>query len=421
MMRSLYVAMTVFLLSFPTLANAQANKVTLTTYYPAPFGAYDRLRLVPQTALGAGTCTAATEGTLYIESVSKAINQCVSNAWVPLAGGYWSTEPAAFTDGGVSIDRYYLYKTYADLTVNRPQVGVGTRLPLAPLHVTRNTNGWDGPPTLILENTSVTDPSVGILLKSFAANTAGATLAEVAKINADYENAMVNPNSHLSIWLRDGITANNNTLTEQFVFSGQGRLAMGLCTTGSLLCMSAKGITGAAAGAVPYLALNTNSSTGGDVLIVDSFGRVGINRTTALTERLEVEGNIKATNLILTSDAGLKKDITPVNNALDKISRLHGVSFEWKDESLGKGKNMGVVAQDVEKIFPEAVYGKNGEKGVNYPSLIAPLIEAVKELKTKNEILSRELQNQSIQIHEQQQKIKSLQSSLETREPLLTP
>ena len=420
MMRNLYVAMSVFLLGFPTLANAQANKVTLTTYYPAPFGAYDRLRLVPQTALGAGTCTAATEGTLYIESVSKAINQCVSNAWVPLAGGYWSTEPAAFTDGGVSIDRYYLYKTYADLTANRPQVGVGTRLPLAPLHVTRNTNGWDGPPTLILENTSVTDPSVGILLKSFAANTAGATLAEVAKINADYENAMVNPNSHLSIWLRDGVTANNNTLTEQFVFSGQGRLAMGLCTTASLLCMSAKGITGAAVGAVPYLALNTDAGTGGDVLIVNSSGNVGINRNNP-AERLDVNGNVKATNLILTSDAGLKKDIVPVSNALDKISQLEGVSFEWKDETLGKRKNMGVVAQDVEKIFPEAVYGQEGEKGVNYPSLIAPLIEAVKELKTSNDILNRELQSQSRQIHEQQQTIDSLRNSLENKEPALTP
>jgi hypothetical protein len=70
--------------------------------------------------------------------------------------------------------------------------------------------------------------------------------------------------------------------------------------------------------------------------------------------------------------------------ATDKIARLRGVTWEWRDDAPDDAKEqpgMGVIAQEVEKVFPELVTTDDqGRKKVEYEGLIAPLIEAVKEL-----------------------------------------
>ncbi len=89
-----------------------------------------------------------------------------------------------------------------------------------------------------------------------------------------------------------------------------------------------------------------------------------------------------------TSDIRLKKDIAPLQDSLDKISQLRGVTYHWKDPSRGKDLEMGLIAQEVEKIFPELV-GTDGEgwKTMQYERLVSPLVEAVKELKADNDNL----------------------------------
>lgn len=73
---------------------------------------------------------------------------------------------------------------------------------------------------------------------------------------------------------------------------------------------------------------------------------------------------------------------TPSATAL--IRRLRGVTWKWRDNAPARAKErpgIGVIAQDVEAVFPELVdTGPEGFKRVNYIGLIAPLIEAVKEL-----------------------------------------
>lgn len=94
---------------------------------------------------------------------------------------------------------------------------------------------------------------------------------------------------------------------------------------------------------------------------------------------------------VKTSDARLKDNIVVISSALDKLSRIRGVSFEWNElAKLNVGqKGFGVIAQDVEAVFPELVTtpSDDGYKSVNYDGLTAPLIEAVKELKTENDAL----------------------------------
>ncbi|MBE0623160.1 MAG: tail fiber domain-containing protein [Burkholderiales bacterium] len=86
------------------------------------------------------------------------------------------------------------------------------------------------------------------------------------------------------------------------------------------------------------------------------------------------------------SDINLKKDLRPINNALDKLRSLRGIFFSWKDETLGKEEQLGVVAQEVEKVFPGLVSTISGRKLVDYQGLIPVLIEAMKE---QQELISR--------------------------------
>ena len=81
-----------------------------------------------------------------------------------------------------------------------------------------------------------------------------------------------------------------------------------------------------------------------------------------------------------TSDIALKSDIQPITNSLEKIQQITGYKYTL-DSSISK--SMGVIAQDVEKVFPELVHGSEGNKTLQYSGLIGVLIEAVKDLSTQ--------------------------------------
>ena len=82
--------------------------------------------------------------------------------------------------------------------------------------------------------------------------------------------------------------------------------------------------------------------------------------------------------------------------ALDKIDGLNGYEFDWNDKSPGwarqRGHDVGVVAQEVQKIHPEIVEErKNGYLGVDYKRLVPLLIQSVKELKQEVEELKKKV------------------------------
>jgi len=114
-----------------------------------------------------------------------------------------------------------------------------------------------------------------------------------------------------------------------------------------------------------------------NLLTVRNDGNVGIGTSTP-AYKLEVVGTsgIGAAAFVNNSDINLKFNIRKIDNALEKIKSLEGVYFDWKADG---SNSVGLIAQDVEKIFPELVTGKDGQKGVQYSNLVAPLIEAIKE------------------------------------------
>ncbi|MBF0483858.1 MAG: tail fiber domain-containing protein [Candidatus Omnitrophica bacterium] len=108
--------------------------------------------------------------------------------------------------------------------------------------------------------------------------------------------------------------------------------------------------------------------------------------------KLYVQGNIYATGSVTQwSDVTLKKDVHTIPDALAKINQIRGVNFKWIDETRGKENQMGVIAQEVEKVFPEVVKTDDkGIKAVEYANMVGALIEAVKELNQKVDKLSAE-------------------------------
>ena len=101
-------------------------------------------------------------------------------------------------------------------------------------------------------------------------------------------------------------------------------------------------------------------------------------------------------NLVNGSDIVLKENVETLVTGLDIISKLRGVSYNWKNKARGESKQYGVIAQELEKVMPELVskhsfMGEEETKGVNYIGIIAPLIEAVKELKTQVDALKVEI------------------------------
>ena len=97
--------------------------------------------------------------------------------------------------------------------------------------------------------------------------------------------------------------------------------------------------------------------------------------------------------LTQNSDMLLKKNIIPLQNSLEKITRLNGYQYNWADVNRGSSLQTGVLAQEVEKQMPELVItDTDGDKAVNYSGLLPYLIESVKELKRQNEDLKKEIE-----------------------------
>lgn len=108
-------------------------------------------------------------------------------------------------------------------------------------------------------------------------------------------------------------------------------------------------------------------------------------------------GSLWANGTTYASDARFKKNIEPLQESLEKILQLQGVSYEMKteeypDQHFNAGQQVGLIAQDVEKIVPEVVSeNPDGYKAIDYSKLVPLLIESIKAQQ-------RQLQKQQAEI-----------------------
>jgi len=212
-------------------------------------------------------------------------------------------------------------------------------------------------------------------------------------------------------------TGTNYSLLQTINGSGTARFGVESSSGGSIVGgSSAYSAVVSQAGAYS-LHLGTNNTV---QLTINSAGNVGLG-TTSPTQKLHVvggalitgtttiggaaaitgaltavgnitsEGNITAFS---SSDERLKENITNISNPLEKLALLNGVTFDWKDsyiESQGgldamfvRKNDVGIIAQDLEKVLPQLVAERaDGYKAVKYDRIVALLIEAIKELKAE--------------------------------------
>lgn len=234
----------------------------------------------------------------------------------------------------------------------------------------------------------------------------------------------------------NGSTSGSTTLLSSVVASGTLRLpaetgtlistaSVGVVTTGNISngTLVNEDISSSAAIAVSKLASSTISGvTLGNNLNSLSFGShltaggsyngssaisVSVAATTANTANAIVvrndsgdfsAGSISCSNLTATfaveaadfnstSDLDLKTNVNTIENSLDIVNSLRGVSFDWK---INGNKSYGVIAQELEQILPELVTTREN-KSVNYNGLVGVLLQAVKELSVEVEELKKKV------------------------------
>ena len=132
-------------------------------------------------------------------------------------------------------------------------------------------------------------------------------------------------------------------------------------------------------GGATITALTLDMSEGGTALFKGNISGSSVSSSGDIL----ADGDVVAYN---SSDMRLKNNLQVIEGALDKIDGINGYEFDWNDKSPGwarqRGHDVGVVAQEVQKIHPEIVEErKNGYLGVDYKRLVPLLIQSVKELK----------------------------------------
>ena len=113
---------------------------------------------------------------------------------------------------------------------------------------------------------------------------------------------------------------------------------------------------------------------------ITTTSSVGI-KSTAPTSALDVTGDVKVSGIVTatdfnsSSDINLKTNIQTIENPIDKLLEINGVTFNWIENEKA---SVGVIAQDVEKVLPQLVNDMGSHKVVNYNGLIGLLVECIK-------------------------------------------
>ena len=131
--------------------------------------------------------------------------------------------------------------------------------------------------------------------------------------------------------------------------------------------------------------------------------------------RVDNDGDVFAKSYMPISDARLKTNIERLTDTLDKLQQIRAVSFQWTSvNSSPASREIGVIAQEVEPIFPELVkpWGGPGYKGVSYDGLTAVLLEGVKSLKVENDRLKAKTEALGTRLDVLEQTIKELKQAI---------
>ena len=145
----------------------------------------------------------------------------------------------------------------------------------------------------------------------------------------------------------------------------------------------------------------TISTSGGSHIQINNDENIYFRTNGTNRFKMDTSGNFTATADLIAfgtvSDKSFKENIKPINNALDLVNNLQGVTFDWKQDTdtnkiVGVKEDIGFIAQDVQKVLPELVReNDNGKLSLREKGIVPVLVEAIKELKSEIEELKKQI------------------------------
>ena len=242
--------------------------------------------------------------------------------------------------------------------------------------------------------TAYEDYSIAMGYDTTASGIASTAIGENTEASGDYSTAMglaTTASGDYSTTMGRGTTAYEDYSTafgRNTTASGIVSTAMGLATTASGKYSTTVGFYTTASdrsslviGQYNLLGSTvTNSATDfstDNTAFVIGNGADSDNRSDALVVKFNGDATL-AGNLNINSDARLKANIVSLGSTLSKLLQIDGKSYTMKKDESEKQK-IGLLAQDIEKVFPELVSESHGVKSVNYQGLVPVLINALKE------------------------------------------
>jgi len=202
----------------------------------------------------------------------------------------------------------------------------------------------------------------------------------------------------------------STTMGRDTTASGPRSTAMGYSTTASGAYSTAMGASTTASD-YASLVIGQYNSSGSSATSASSFstsapafvignGTDSSNKSDAFKVMFDGTTTI-AGDLTINSDARLKANITSLGGTLAKLLKIDGKSYTMKKDQSEKQK-IGLLAQDIQKVFPELVLESQGIKSVNYQGLVPVLINALKEQ-------DRKMKEQDRKMREQEERLERLE------------
>ncbi len=254
--------------------------------------------------------------------------------------------------------------------------------------------------TLSVDTTGVASVSGSQTLTNKTISGASNTLSNIANASLTNSSVTVTAGTGLSgggaVSLGSSVTLTNAGVTSNVAGTGisvSGATgAVTITNTGVTSAVAGTGVGVSGATGAVTISIGQAVATSSNV----QFNSLGVGMAASATA-----GRIDATNDIVaysSSDKRFKDNIKPIENSLEKISKISGNTFDWKEENKiehgYEGNDVGVIAQEIEAVLPQLVQTReSGYKAVKYDKLVALLIEGIKEQQIQINDMKVEIEN----------------------------
>lgn len=336
-------------------------------------------------AIGIGvtapTAQLHTDGTLRFANYANGFLQVDGSGNVSVASG-----SSLFTAGtglswsGTTLNNVWTQNGNEIYNNNSANVGIGTDSPNSLLQLKTNNTGLNVP--LLIWNQQLGGTTNN--------NSVGIGFVNEPNDLGNYKAAIVHERltnfgvGSLHFLVDNVADANSATLSEtRMTITSSGNTGIGDTT--------------------PDAKLDVDAASGNLLILAQS----GTQRALVdINGNMTISGKFNSNGIEELSDARYKKNIQPLESVLEKVLQVEGVTYNWRVEefperSFGTQTEIGFIAQELEKQFPELVSNSsNGYKSVQYSHMVPVLLEAIKEQQEKISILEKSYKDVTSQMNE---------------------